>query len=148
MRTELTTLLTFASLFFVNETLAADPPRFRVLMITTADGWHHASIADAVPAIRGLADKHHFDLVWEENIGRMFQIHPRIQTAQVAVTDRSFSGLERLPENLWITDEFYEFGDEQVEGLNYLISVDEHTYDPVANWPWGGIAATGRGIRE
>ena len=60
------------ALFFMTEALAADPPQFRALMITTTDGWHHEVIADAVPAIRGLAAKHQFEVVWEENIDRMF----------------------------------------------------------------------------
>jgi len=178
-------------------TAFADPPQFRVLMITTTDGWHHESIADAVPAIRDLAAKHQFEVTWEENIdrvfteeslerydvimfvltigdilssdqqallkdfirsgkgfvgvhsasdterewpwytqlvGRMFHIHPVIQTAELAVIDRSFPGLERMPDKFWFTDEYYEFGEQKVGNLNYVLSVDEQSYDPVAEW--------------
>jgi len=178
-------------------TAFADPPQFRVLMITTTDGWHHQSIADAAPAIRRLAAKHQFEVVWEENVdrvfteeslnsydvimfvltigdilspdqqalmenfirsgkgfvgvhsasdterewpwytqlvGRMFHIHPVIQTAELSVIDRKFPGLERMPDRFWFTDEYYEFGEETVHGLNYILTIDERTYDPVAKW--------------
>ena len=32
----------------------------------------HESIADAAPAVRRLAAKHQFEVVWEENIDRAF----------------------------------------------------------------------------
>ena len=184
----------------------ADPAQFRALMITKTNGWHHESIADAVPAIRGLAAKHQFEVVWEENIdlvftaeslanydvilfvlttgnilnpeqqklmedfirsgkgfvgvhsasdteyewpwytqlvGRMFRIHPVIQTAELEVLDRRFPGLERMPDRFWYTDEYYEFGEETIDGLKYLLNVDESTYDPVADW--GRVAGDGMG---
>ena len=182
---------------FLTSSVFADPPQFRVLMISTTNGWHHDAISEAVPAMRTLAQKHQFELVWEENIdrmftekslegfdvilfmlttgdilnaeqqtlmekfiqsgkgfvgvhsasdteyewpwftglvGRMFNIHPVIQTAQVSVKDRKFPGLERMPDKFWLTDEFYEFGEEKTKGLNYLITVDEKTYNPVVDW--------------
>ena len=184
----------------------ADPAQFRALMITKTNGWHHESIADAVPALRGLAAKHQFEVVWEENIdlvftaeslanydvilfvlttgnilnpeqqklmedfirsgkgfvgvhsasdteyewpwytqlvGRMFRIHPVIQTAELEVLDRRFPGLERMPDRFWYTDEYYEFGEETIDGLNYLVNIDESTYDPVADW--GRVAGDGMG---
>ena len=198
-------LIAACALFAMSSALA-HPPQFRVLMITTTDGWHHESIADAVPAIRGLAEKHHFDVVWEENIdlvfteeslaefdvimfvlttgdildpdqqalmesfiragkgfvgvhsasdteydwpgftqlvGRMFHIHPAIQTAELSVIDREFPGQERMPDRFWFTDEYYEFGEETVSGLNYLLTIDERTYDPVTDW--GEKSGTGMG---
>ncbi len=36
-------------------------------------------------------------------------------------------------EGLW-TDEWYEFSEEKVKGLNYLLSVDENTYNPNTDW--------------
>ena len=185
----------------------ADPPQFRVLMITRTLGWHHESIAEAVPAIQELARKHHFELVWEENldrvftaeflddfdvimfvltsgdilnadqqalmekhvrsgkgfvgvhsaadteyqwpwytrlVGRMFHIHPPIQTAELNVADRHFPGFERWPDRFWFTDEFYEFGDETVDDLNYLLSVDERTYNPAVEW----AEKSGKGMGE
>lgn len=190
-------LITICLLSCISMDIIADPPQFRVLMTTKTDGWHHESIAEAVPAMRKLAQKHQFELVWEENldlvfteeslekfdvvmfvlttgnilnpeqqnllekfmqsgkgfvgvhsasdteyewpwytrlIGRMFHIHPFIQTAEMSVLDRRFPGLEFMPDKFWFTDEFYEFGEETVEGLNYLLSVDEKSYNTVANW--------------
>jgi len=175
-------------------------------MITTTNGWHHESIAAAVPAVRGLALKHQFELVWEENIdrmfteetlssfdvimfvlttgdilnpdqqvlmekyvrsgkgfvgvhsasdteyewpwynglvGRMFHIHPAIQTAEISVINRAFPGVERMPDKFWFTDEYYEFGAETVDGLNYILTIDEKSYDPVANW--GNKSGAGMG---
>jgi len=186
----------------------ADAPQFKVLMISTTNGWHHDSISEAVPAIRGLAAKHHFDLVWEENIdrmfieasleefdvimfvlttgdildpaqqalmekfiqsgkgfvgihsasdteyewpwytrlvGRMFHIHPSIQTGRLSVVDRNFPGVERMPDRFWVTDEFYEFGEDKSEGLNTILTIDEHSYDPVADWGPGNKSGKGMG---
>ncbi|GAA6138094.1 ThuA domain-containing protein [Arenicella sp. 4NH20-0111] len=67
-------------------------------------------------------------------VGRTFKIHPLIQTAKMAVLQRSFPGLERMPDSLLWTDEWYDFGPENVEGLNYLLSVDESSYDTKSDW--------------
>lgn len=207
MKNRLISLLLMAGVICTSSETIADPPQFRVLMITKTNGWHHESIADAVPAIRGLALKHQFELVWEENIdrmftgkiledfdvimfvlttgdilnpqqqvllekfiqsgkgfvgvhsasdtehqwpwytrlvGRMFHIHPVIQTAELSVVDRTFPGVERMPDKFWFTDEYYEFGEEQIDGLNYILSVDERSYDPVANWE----EKSGKGMGE
>src|SRR5690606_34456664 len=74
---------------------------------------------------------------WEwytKMVGRMFHIHPAIQTAKLKVEDSNFPGLERMPKERWWTDEWYEFGEEKTKGLNYIISVDETTFDPKAQW--------------
>lgn len=197
MKIKKTFWLALACTVFGMSGALADPPQFKVLMITTTDGWHHESIAAAVPAIRDLAEKHQFEVFWEENIdrviteeslqnydvimfvlttgnildqeqqalmeefvrsgkgyvgvhsasdteyewpwytqlvGRMFHIHPVIQTAELSVIDRKFPGLERMPDRFWFTDEYYEFGKETIDGLNYILSIDEQSYDPVANW--------------
>ena len=67
-------------------------------------------------------------------VGRMFHIHPQNQTAMLEVLDGNFPGLERWPERMLWTDEWYEFGEEKVEGLNYILAVDEDSYEPGANW--------------
>lgn len=76
-------------------------------------------------------------------VGRTFHIHPAIQTAEIDVIDRKFPGVERMPDTFLWTDEFYEFGAERIEGLNYILSIDESTYDPVADW--GRVAGEGMG---
>lgn len=65
-------LLLFMGSVCVPHYASADPPQFRVLMITKTLGWHHESVAQAVPAIHKLARKHQFELVWEENLDRVF----------------------------------------------------------------------------
>lgn len=67
-------------------------------------------------------------------VGRSFHIHPAIQTAELQVTNRKFPGLERMPEHFLWTEEWYEFGPENTKGLNYILVVDEKTYDPVTDW--------------
>jgi type 1 glutamine amidotransferase len=67
-------------------------------------------------------------------VGRSFHIHPLIQTAELTVIDRSFPGMERMPERFLWTDEWYEFGAEKIDTLNYILSVDESTFDPKADW--------------
>src|SRR4051795_12656786 len=67
-------------------------------------------------------------------VGRMFKIHPVIQTAKVKVLDNSFPGLQGFADGKLWTDEWYEFGPEKISGLNYILSVDESTYNPKAQW--------------
>lgn len=85
-----------------------------------------------------------YDWAWyTQLVGRLFVIHPAIQTARIKVLDRKFPGFELMPdERLW-TDEWYEYGEEKVAGLKYLLSVDETTFDPKADW--GRVAGKGMG---
>lgn len=85
-----------------------------------------------------------YDWDWyTKMVGRTFHIHPTIQTAEVDVIDRKFPGVERMPDTFLWTDEFYEFGAERIDGLNYILSLDESTYNPVADW--GRVAGKGMG---
>lgn len=76
-------------------------------------------------------------------VGRMFRIHPVIQTAELQVIDRSFPGVERMPERFLWTDEYYDFGPELTDNLNYILTIDESTYEPAANW--GHVSSEGMG---
>ena len=76
-------------------------------------------------------------------VGRQFKIHPQIQTARLTVLDRKFPGLEYLPDSSLWTEEWYEFGEELSPNLNYILSVDESTYDPKADW--GRVKGQGMG---
>ncbi len=67
-------------------------------------------------------------------VGHSFYIHPVIQTAKVQVIDRTFPGLEGMRDSFLWTDEWYEFGKANTKGLNYILKVDEGTYDPVTKW--------------
>jgi len=76
-----------------------------------------------------------YDWAWYTKlVGRMFHIHPVIQTARVSITDPSFPGLQGFTGNKLWTDEWYEFGEEKISGLNYILAVDETSYNPVVNW--------------
>jgi uncharacterized protein len=67
-------------------------------------------------------------------VGRMFHIHPAIQTAKINIVDPSFPGLQGFANNKLWTDEWYEFGPEKVSDLHYILAVDESTYNPIAKW--------------
>ncbi len=76
-------------------------------------------------------------------VGRMFHIHPAVQTARVNIIDTSFPGLQGFTGNKLWTDEWYEFGPEKISGLNYILAVDESTYNP--NVQWGDKKGEGMG---
>lgn len=67
-------------------------------------------------------------------VGRLFKIHPSIQTAVIQVEDRSFPGFELMPDRRLWTDEWYQYGEEKIDDLNYLLTVDENTFDPKVKW--------------
>ena len=76
-----------------------------------------------------------YDWPWYNGlVGHMFHIHPVIQTGNLRVHSRKFPGLERMPDSLWWTDEWYQFGPAQSKNLNYILTVDENSYDPIADW--------------
>lgn len=76
-----------------------------------------------------------YDWDWyTKMVGRTFHIHPANQSADLLVLDRKFPGLDRMPDRFLWTDEWYEFGAEHIKGLNYILAVDEQTYDPKVAW--------------
>ncbi len=76
-----------------------------------------------------------YDWPWyTQLVGRMFRIHPTQQTARINAIDHNFPGMEHFPETLLFTDEWYDFNEEKVDNLNYLITIDEKTYDPKVDW--------------
>ena len=179
--------------------------QFKALLVTETGGWHHESIAAAIPAMQGLAKRNAFQLdqyqagmkltsemlapydvvvfinttgdIFDEDeqaafekfiqsgkgyvgihaasdteydwpwytqlVGRMFVIHPVIQTAMLDLKSEKFPGLTRWPERLMWTDEWYEFTPEKTSGLNYLMTVDEKTFNPEADW--GRVSGKGMG---
>lgn len=186
--------------------LSADAQsQFKALLFSETAGWHHPSINEGVIALQKLANKHQFQLDWQQQrikitddilskyevvvflsttedifdeeeqgaierfiksgkgyvgihaaadteydwpwyrqlVGRMFRIHPVIQTARITKINNTFPGLDIMPLSRIWTDEWYEYGAEEVEGLKYLVTVDENTYNPVADW--GRVAGDGMG---
>lgn len=76
-------------------------------------------------------------------VGRMFHIHPEQQTAKLKITGHNFPGLEHFPNTLLWTDEWYEFGEEKVSDLNYLIHLDPKSFDPNTTWKDRDVDANG-----
>jgi type 1 glutamine amidotransferase len=76
-------------------------------------------------------------------VGRMFRIHPAVQTAVLRVSDSKFPGMERIPAAWYWTDEWYEYGEEKTKGMTTLLTVDEKTFDP--NVKWGEKVGKGMG---
>jgi uncharacterized protein len=76
-----------------------------------------------------------YDWAWYNRlVGRMFHIHPVIQTAKLKILDASFPGLKGFASNNLWTDEMYEFQAEKVTDLNYILAVDETSYNPKVQW--------------
>jgi uncharacterized protein len=67
-------------------------------------------------------------------VGRMFVIHPAIQTARLNIIDEKFAGLQGFANNKLWTDEWYEFGPEKIGDLKYILAVDETSYDTKVQW--------------
>ena len=67
-------------------------------------------------------------------LGYQFHIHPAVQTATVKVEDFNFPGMDRFAKRFLATEEWYEFGPPKSDNLKFLLSVDEKTYKPAANW--------------
>jgi type 1 glutamine amidotransferase len=85
-----------------------------------------------------------YDWEWYTKlVGRMFHIHPAIQTARLNIIESSFPGLQGFTGNKLWTDEWYEFGRENISGLNYILAVDESSYNP--NVQWGEKKGVGMG---
>jgi len=75
-----------------------------------------------------------YDWPWyNKMVGHMFHIHPLVQTATMKVEDYNFPGMDRFPKRFLETEEWYEY-DAARSKLHYLLSVDETTYKPEANW--------------
>ncbi|MDX2045368.1 MAG: ThuA domain-containing protein [Chitinophagaceae bacterium] len=85
-----------------------------------------------------------YDWEWYTKlVGRMFHIHPAVQTAKLKITDAAFPGLQGFAGGKQWTDEWYEFGPEKTTGLNYIMAVDESTY--TAKVQWGAKKSEGMG---
>lgn len=86
-----------------------------------------------------------YDWPWyTKMVGRMFHIHPAVQTATMKVEDYNFPGMDRFAKRFLFTEEWYEFGPPLSQDLKFLLSVDEKTYKPEA----GGGAKKGKGMGE
>jgi type 1 glutamine amidotransferase len=76
-----------------------------------------------------------YDWEWyNKMVGRMFHIHPAVQTARLKLTGNSFPGLQGFANDQLWTDEWYEFGPEKSNDLTYVLAVDESSYDVKVQW--------------
>lgn len=76
-----------------------------------------------------------YDWEWYTKlVGRMFHIHPAVQTAKMQVLDLTFPGLQGFEHGKLWTDEWYEFSDAKTTDLHNILAVDETTYNPKADW--------------
>lgn len=123
-----------------------------VFLLTTGDILNEAqqkSMERFIQSGKGFVGIHsasdtEYDWPWYKKlVGRNFVIHPVIQTAKLKVLKPEFPGLARMPASFLWTDEWYEFGKENIEGLTYILSVDEKTYSPKADW--GKVKGSGMG---
>jgi uncharacterized protein len=76
-----------------------------------------------------------YDWEWYTKlVGRMFYIHPAIQTGRLKILDTKFPGLQGFADGRLWTEEWYQFGPEKVTDLNYILGVDESSYNPKVQW--------------
>ncbi|MBU3020728.1 ThuA domain-containing protein [Aestuariibacter sp. A3R04] len=80
---------------------------------------------------------------YQQLVGHTFVIHPPVQTAQIRILDADFPGMHGFTDGQIWTDEWYEFSPPHVSDLNYLITVDESTYNTKADW--GNVTGNGMG---
>jgi len=78
-------------------------------------------------------------------VGRMFHIHPVIQTAKLKLIDNKFLGMQGFSEGQIWTDEWYEFEEEKSKNLHYVLAVDESTYNPIVEWTEKKLNGQGMG---
>jgi uncharacterized protein len=84
-----------------------------------------------------------YDWEWYTKlVGRMFHIHPSIQTAKMQVLDASFPGAQGFAQGKLWTEEYYEFGEAKTNDLQTILAVDETTYNPKVQW-YGKGASNG-----
>ncbi|MDZ7723466.1 MAG: ThuA domain-containing protein [candidate division KSB1 bacterium] len=80
------------------------------------------------------------ELEWDwygQLVGRWFIKHPKVQTARLNRLNSTFPGMSGFPEHMLWTDEWYVFTEEKSPNLNYLLSVDESTFDTKRGWKTG-----------
>ncbi len=85
--------------------------------------------------VHSASDTEYGWLWYTKMVGRMFHIHPPVQTAVLQVEDRNFPGMDRFAKRFLFTDEWYEFGPALSDNLHTLLTVDETTYRPEAKFP-------------
>ncbi len=121
-----------------------------IMVNTTGDIFNdaeQAAVEEFIRAGKGWVGVHaaadtEYDWKWyTDMVGHMFYIHPQPQTALLDVHDNEFPGLGKWSKRMLWTDEWYEYLDgTRRPDFNYLLTVDESTYDIEANWGPGKVA--------
>lgn len=93
--------------------------------------------------VHSAADTEHSWPWYSRLVGRMFLAHPANQTATLVVQDANFPGMDRFPRRFLFTEEWYQFGPPQSQGLKLLLTVDEDTYRPATEWGGKPVAPMG-----
>lgn len=94
--------------------------------------------------IHSASDTHYNWQWYRKMVGYMFHIHPAVQTATMQVEERNFPGMDRFADRFLFTEEWYEFGPPEGSDLKFLLTVDETTFDPAADW--GSKKGNGMGV--
>ena len=114
-----------------------------IFMLTTGDilnDEQQAAVERFVKSGKGFAAIHtgtdtEYDWPWyTAMMGTTFLIHPAVQTATVVVQDRNFPGMDQFAKRSLRTEEWYQFKTPLPDGFHVLLTVDESTYNPHANW--------------
>ncbi|HBX67484.1 MAG TPA: Crp/Fnr family transcriptional regulator, partial [Balneolaceae bacterium] len=63
--------LSFLLIAIAVPTMVSAQPQFKALLFTKTAGWHHESINEGVDGIRKLADRHQFQVDWQEQANRI-----------------------------------------------------------------------------
>lgn len=123
-----------------------------VFINTTGDIFNHdqqAAFKRFIQSGKGFVGVHaasdtEYDWEWYGKlVGHYFKIHPVNQTAMLEKIDNNFPGMQGFHNrHLW-TDEFYDFHPANIENLNYILKIDESSYDPKADW--GRVKSDGMG---
>lgn len=74
---------------------------------------------------------------YDQLVGRVFRIHPYVQTGVAVVTDPGFPACAHLPARWVWTDEWYEYEAPLQPDHHVVLRVDESTYEPHKIWPGG-----------
>lgn len=93
--------------------------------------------------VHSAADTEHGWPWYARLVGRMFLAHPANQTATLVVQDANFPGMDRFPRRFLFTEEWYQFGPPQSQGLKLLLTVDEDTYRPATELGGKPVAPMG-----
>lgn len=124
-------LARFAAIVFVNCTgEALDEAQRATFAAYVHGGGNFVAVHAAAATLKGWP-------WYDQLIGRVFRIHPYVQTGVIHVVDRGFPATFHLPDRWVWTDEWYEFDAPLSPNLHTVLTVDETTYEPHKIWPGG-----------